>query len=72
MKNGNRRTVRALPDAEVCWIELHPALKDYAHCRTSRPHECPYVLPFGLGFLCRHPERENFLSPPARRQRART
>jgi hypothetical protein len=61
-----------LPDPDRCVIELHPALEDYAHCRTPQPHECPYALPVGRGFFCRHPERQQFLIPLAQRGKKRT
>jgi hypothetical protein len=58
-----------LPDPDICLTEVHPALDQYSHCRTANPGQCPFVLPFGRGFFCGHPEREKFLLPLALRRK---
>ena len=61
--------VSRLPNPKVCLTQVHPALREYSHCHTPRPQHCPFVLPFGRGFFCRHPEREKFLVPLAIRHK---
>ena len=37
-------------------------LTGFAECRISGPNPCPYAVPFGYGFLCKHPELKTIIA----------
>jgi hypothetical protein len=48
------------PDTSRCKVTTI-GVNMYAECPYSGPNECPYALPFGYGFLCQHPQFNEFL-----------
>jgi hypothetical protein len=48
-----------LPDPKVCVTQrLEPV--GLVECLVKSPQRCPYVLAFGDGFFCRHPDCHKF------------
>lgn len=45
-----------LPDPELCRAQL-AGFADRVNCITPRQWSCRYAIPFGLGYLCVHPDR---------------
>jgi hypothetical protein len=53
---------QSLPDPKVCHTRyLSEKLFD---CMVKNPQSCRYVLNFGNGFYCRHPNPRQFERPP--------
>jgi len=48
---------RTLPDAAICRVENIVPCKLFG-CLVTAPSSCPHALPFGKGYFCLHPERE--------------
>jgi len=49
---------KTLPDPEICRTKT--ICPDLMECLVERPSTCPYVVPFGEGYFCRHPDRKKF------------
>ncbi len=47
---------RRLPDAELCRAR-HTGFADHVNCVTPHQWSCEFAIPFGLGYLCVHPDR---------------
>jgi hypothetical protein len=45
-----------LPDPEVCRARLS-GFADRVNCITAGQWCCSFAIPFGLGYLCVHPDR---------------
>ena len=54
---------RVLPDRTVCHVRPIGTISAFANCLVDRPKECPYVLYFGEGNVCRHPKWREFIIP---------
>ncbi len=50
----------ALPDRKICRVK--DVVSDIAECLTENPGMCRYVMQFGYGFFCRHPQRKEFMT----------
>lgn len=57
-------TARMLPDPSICRARL-AGFAGYADCLVEHPFECTYAVFFGLGFFCRHPERNEIVTRTA-------
>jgi hypothetical protein len=55
---------RILPDAAVCRTLKIGFIAEFGNCLVERPMECPHVLYFGEGNICRHPKWREFLVAP--------
>ena len=55
---------RTLPNSAICRTHSIGLISDFGNCLVDRPIECPYVLYFGEGNICRHPGWKNFLNFP--------
>ena len=54
-----------LPDSEVC--RTKDIWSDWMMvCLVDDPKTCPFVIPFGDGFYCHHPDRKKFEKPTDR------
>jgi hypothetical protein len=59
-KAGKLLRLRLLPNPKTC--RAKPAgFGDYTDCLVECPFHCPYALPFGDGFLCRHPQKHDIV-----------
>jgi len=52
---------RVLPHADTCHVRSIGAISDFANCLVEQPVECPFVLYFGEGNICRNPIWKQFL-----------
>jgi len=60
---------RVLPDKSLCLVKSIGTISEFANCLVERPKECPYVLYFGEGNVCRYPQWREFIrAPEAQRQ----
>lgn len=57
-------TDRILPDPAVCAARTS-GFGEYADCLVDHPHGCQHALPFGWGFLCRHPQQNEIVKRTA-------
>ena len=55
--------VRVLPDRTLCRVRPIGTISAFANCLVERPKECPYVLYFGEGNVCRYPQWREFIAP---------
>jgi hypothetical protein len=54
---------KPLPDPTVCHtLELKPV--NLMECLVQSPELCAYVIEFGGGKFCRHPDCHRFQKPP--------
>ena len=60
---GHSEPVRVLPDRAVCRVRPIGTISDFANCLVEHPKECPYVLYFGEGNVCRYPQWREFVLP---------
>ena len=60
---GHSEPVRVLPDKTVCRVQPIGTVSDFANCLVEQPKECPYVLYFGEGNVCRFPRWREFVIP---------
>ena len=60
---GHSELVRVLPDKTVCRVQPIGIVSDFANCLVVQPKECPYVLYFGEGNVCRYPRWREFVAP---------
>jgi hypothetical protein len=60
--------VRVLPDPAICRVRSIGSIAGFAHCLVRRPAECPHVLYFGEGNICRHPDWKQFLESGAKKE----
>lgn len=65
-KKTNREP-RPLPNIENCCV-ADIGLAGFAECQMSGPNLCPYALPFGYCFLCKHPRLDDILAKSKERQ----
>ena len=54
---------RTLPDRNICHVRPIGTIRDFANCMVERPIECPHVLYFGEGNICRNPQWKEFIAP---------
>ena len=54
---------RVLPDRTLCLVRPIGTISAFANCLVERPKECPYVLYFGEGNVCRYPQWRDFIAP---------
>jgi len=52
---------RVLPDRDICHVRPIGTIHEFANCMVERPIECPYVLYFGEGNICRNPQWKEFI-----------
>jgi hypothetical protein len=57
MKTDGETTTGVVMDIKGCRVQ-HIGLDGYAECLDVGPKACPYALPFGYAFLCKHPRLE--------------
>jgi len=55
---------RVLPHPRVCRTRTIGVITGFGSCLVERPIECPYVLYFGEGNICRHPSWKGFMLAP--------
>jgi len=60
---GHSEPERVLPDRTVCHVRPIGTVSDFANCLVEQPKECPYVLYFGEGNVCRYPQWRDFVVP---------
>jgi hypothetical protein len=53
-------TARTLPDQTICRVKS-ANFGDYADCLVEHPFQCRYALGLGGGFLCLHPQKNDFV-----------
>ena len=53
VKNSEQRPadIQEIADCRA----LNIGVSGFAECQCDGPNSCPYALPFGYAFLCRHP-----------------
>ena len=56
----NDPTTRVLPNMLIC--RATDLIPDYANCLVEKPTACPFVISFGNGFLCKHPDRKTIIA----------
>ena len=62
MKTNKTKTKSTDPhDIKDCYVS-DVGLDGFAECQMSGPNSCPYAMPFGYGFLCRHPHVDEFIA----------
>ncbi len=49
-----------LPDPEICRAKAHTS--EFADCLAKSSGLCPYILYFGVGCFCRHPQRKQIIA----------
>ncbi|HUH95779.1 MAG TPA: hypothetical protein VLZ89_00365 [Anaerolineales bacterium] len=64
--DSKSRDLRSTKDCCVCDV----GLTGFAECQMAGPNPCPYALPFGYGFLCRHPQLDALIEKSRERQAA--
>jgi hypothetical protein len=37
-------------------------LNGFAECQMEGPNQCPYAMPFGYAFLCKHPRVDEIIA----------
>lgn len=54
------KSYRNMPDPDVC--KTRHVIEGYYNCAVGKDDVklCPYALPFGYGYFCRHPGCSNF------------
>ncbi len=52
--------MRTLPNEKDCRAQTM-GMGEFAKCLVEHPDRCRFALPFGYGFLCRHPDREEII-----------
>ena len=50
---------RPFPDPDLCKTEHVCA--DLFSCQAADGRDCPFIMSFGNGFFCQHPERVTFV-----------
>ncbi len=60
-KNSSKEKTDLYPDIENCRV-VDVGLEGYAECSCYGPNPCVFALPFGYGYLCKHPQLEEILS----------
>ena len=58
-----------LPDLEKC--QAKEMIPDFSECLVENPFSCPFVLPFGSGFLCRHPKHKEIVEQTKQKRLAK-
>jgi hypothetical protein len=48
------------PEWSECRVE--GLSNNFAVCLVEKPRMCPHVLPFGRGYLCKHPKRAEIIA----------
>ena len=43
-------------------------LDGFAECQITGPNQCPYAMPFGYSFLCKHPRVDEIIAQSKTRQ----
>jgi hypothetical protein len=60
MKRTDESTESLVEEIKGCRV-YDIGLEGMAECQDRGPKACPYALPFGYGFLCRHPRLDVIL-----------
>ncbi len=55
-----------LPNPGACMTQLLEPV-GLVECLVKSPQRCPYVLAFGDGFFCQHPDCRKFAKHPSAR-----
>ena len=54
---------KPLPNPEICRTRYLGHVINLCECLVNNPNRCPYVLRFGEGVFCRHPDGRKFEKP---------
>jgi hypothetical protein len=49
---------RTYPDADICKTSLY--CEEIYNCLAESAYLCPFAIPFGYGYFCKHPDRADF------------
>jgi hypothetical protein len=60
MTKDSQTTESALQEISACRAESI-GVSGFAECLCQGPNSCPYALPFGYAFLCRHPRMDEII-----------
>jgi hypothetical protein len=52
---------RQLPDPDICEAKPIGQINSFAMCMVEYPLTCKYVMGYGNGYLCRHPNWRGFV-----------
>ena len=58
-----------LEDISDCQAD-NVGIEGFGECRRNGPNACPYALPFGYAFLCRHPRLDEIVQTTTRPREA--
>jgi hypothetical protein len=51
---------RVLPNIGTCEAKSM-GIDQFVKCLAEHPQDCRFVMPFGYGFFCLHPDREKII-----------
>jgi len=57
---GENSSTRMLPDPKVCHTKPIGDILSFGNCLVDSPYTCPYVIYFGEGQFCSHPNWKGF------------
>jgi hypothetical protein len=56
----NSKSRDSLQTPDCCVSDI--GLAGFAECQISGPNLCPYAMPFGYSFLCKHPHLDKIIA----------
>ena len=62
----NAEDLRALPDPAICRTRPIGEIQSFATCLVECPITCRYVMGYGNGYLCKHPNWKDFIPTDAK------
>ena len=63
IKTPGGKRKRKLPDPGICRTRPIEDSFAYADCLVDNPIDCPHVIYFCGGYLCKHPNWKDFVQP---------
>jgi len=58
---GDIHGERLLPDPDICRTSAIGSIRSFATCHVVGPSECRHAMGYGDGYLCKHPDWQQFL-----------